>query len=397
MKMIKLLKEYNGEDEGTVVEVDEDTAAKLIKEGVAEEYVEDQKEQDEQDENETKEMDMPNIVVKKDKVKRPGLEILQKIFKGEAPKQEITIKAPTGQNEATAADGGNLVYHELANDIFGLMTTGSVIYPKTRKYPVGDRANGVKIPYWDKGGVVGQTQQPRGFWLAEAASKTNTKVTFGQHDLALGKLAFLIPLTDEIMEDVSILKALILEEVRNKIGWDMDNAILNLSTATSGMMGVFDVGSANFLVEPVAHAATYTAAIIRDIVGGVAPSLRGGAEWYMSNQAWVAICGALGPGVANQYNLLADPKAMTLDGKPVNIMEQMANFGTDGDVLLGNFNAGYVCATKGDIKVDISKDFRFDYDETILRLVVRVAGAPVVRSMTLPDTSVVSAFSTCSK
>jgi len=66
----------------------------------------------------------------------------------------------------------------------------------------------------------------------------------------------------------------------------------------------------------------------------------------------------------------------------------------NGSVLFGNFGLGYAVAKKGEIKLDISKDIRFDYDETILRCVLRIAGAPTVRKQTLPDSTVVSAFAT---
>ena len=397
-------KDHDELDVGSVVEVSDEVAKTLIDGEQAEEYSEkvekkeielEIKEVLDIDEDEEIAEDDAKIEVKKASTKFENLIDAVKALKSGKIK-ELTCKAATGLNETTAADGGNLVDTPLLNKVFDFAMQGAVIAPKCQKFTVGPNANGAKLTYLDNGGAIGQTALPRGYWISEAAQKTASKFAYGQHDLTLGKLIYYIPITDELMQDVPTLESWIMTQLNGKAAWDVDNAILNLSVATSGMMGILDVGSANFITTPVAHAAPWTAAIVYSVVSGVMPSLRGGSEWYMGNSSWSNIAQALGGGTTTStVPLVADVKMQTLAGYKVNVMEQMGAFGA-GQVVFGNFAAGYVLADKGSMKVDISKDIRFDYDETVLRIVYRVLGAPVVREQTLPDATVVAAFATTS-
>jgi len=335
---------------------------------------------------------------------------VQKLISGES--KEITLrtsaygkaladaeeKAPTGLNESTDDSGGFLVTHELADNIYGVAMQGSVLIPRVEVLPVGPNANGMKIPYVDNSGAISRTATPRGYWIAEGGQKYASKITFGQHDMGLGKLIMYIPITDELLEDRMGLQAWVLGNLRAKMGWMVDDAMWNLSTGTSGMMGILDAASAAFRTAPVAHANPYTPAIVNALISGVCPSLRGGAEWFTGNASWAAIAGTaggVGPGVTLSTVPLVDVQLKRLGGYPVNVVEQLGAFGS-GQVVFGNWREGYKLIQKGDIKLDISKDVRFDFDETVLRMVLRIAGCPVVREMTLPDASQVAAFSTTS-
>jgi HK97 family phage major capsid protein len=320
---------------------------------------------------------------------------LMAIAKGEI--KEFTVKAATGLNETTAADGGNLVTHGITQ-LWDFAQQGAVIAPKCQEIAVPPNNNGMKVPYLDNSGSISRTSTPRGYWISEAGQKVATKFGFGQHDLSLGKLIFYVPMTDEIIEDVNYLESWVASYISgSRVGWMVDDAILNLATTTSGMIGLFDAGGANFITTPVAHNATYTGGIVHSIISGVMPSLRGGSEWYMSNSTWAEIQADIGGGVTASTVPLVDVNMNRLAGYNVNIMEQMAAFGSTGDILFGNFGVGYKLIKKGDVKIDVSKDVRFEYDETVYRFVLRIAGAPVVREQTLPDGNTVAAFATTSK
>ena len=396
----KLIQEWLNGDikvvKDSILELDEATAKELVEKGIAEEY-KPELEKKEIEDKVKKEIKMSEVKVEvvKNEVKYKDMHsVVQGLLNKEM--QEVTIKAPTGINETTAADGGNLVYHELADQIYGFAMQGAIIEPKCEKIPVGPNANGKKLPYLDNSGAISRTATPRGYWVAEGGQKTATKIAWGQHDLSLGKLIMYVPLTDEILEDSAGLQSYVVNQIKGKMAWMVDDAILNLATATSGMIGVFDAAGDNFRVQGATHADPYTGDLVYQIISGIMPTLQGGSEWYMSNSTWQHICGDLGGGTTVSTVPLVDVKGKVLAGYPVNVMEQMAAFGgaTNGSILLGNFRDGYKLVTKGEIKMDISKDIRFDYDETVLRFVLRIAGAPVLREQTLPDSTVVAAFST---
>lgn len=402
---IKLLQDYKEGEvnliKDSILEVDEVTSKSLLENKIAELY----NEKEEQEEIKEKVMSLEEK--KEVKVEKSTIEIVKQepkykdmhsVVKALINKDiaEVTIKVPTGINETTAADGGNLVYHEMSNQIYGFAMQGAIIEPKCEKIPVGPNANGKRLPYLDNSGAISRTATPRGYWVAEGGQKTATKIAWGQHDLSLGKLIMYVPLTDEILEDRVGLESYVINQVKGKMAWMVDDAILNLATTTSGMIGVFDAGAANFRVSAGTHADPWTGTVVYDTISGVMPSLRGSSEWYMSNSTWQHVCGDLGGATTVSTVPVLDIYGMRLAGYKVNIMEQMAAFGgsANGSVLFGDFSSGYKIITKGEIKLDISKDIRFDYDETVLRLVLRVAGAPVIREQTLPDNTTVAAFST---
>ena len=402
--LIKLLKEIKKDDivltKDSIIEVDEKTAKEYVEAKNAEMYTEEVKKEEAKEVKkevikETKSM-ANEIEVTRNEPKYKSLgHAIKALVDGSEKELSIGQKAVTGLNENAADSGGNLINHEMTQ-LYDFAMAGAIIAPKCQKWTIGANSNGVKIPYLDNSGAMNSTSTPRGYWLAEGAQKTATKITFGQHDLTMKKLVYYVPLTDEIIQDVPYLTSYVTSQVRGQLARMVDYAILNLSTATSGMIGIFDAGGANFLTEPVAHAATYTGAIINGLVSGVMPELRGGSEFYMSNSTWAGVMGTLGAGTTVSSVPLVNINEMTIMGYPVNIVPTMAVFGGTGDIVFGNFLAGYVLADKGDIKIDTDSSIRFDYDETVLRLVYRVCGAPVIREQTLIDTTVVSAFATTS-
>ena len=74
----------------------------------------------------------------------------------------------------------------------------------------------------------------------------------------------------------------------------------------------------------------------------------------------------------------------TLLGRPVIPIEQCASVGTIGDIILGDYNNGYLLAEKGGIKSDMSIHVRFVYDESVFRFVLRVDGQPLRASAMTP-------------
>ena len=400
---IKLMSEVKGLKAGSVVECEDAEGQTLIDAKSAQKWDETAEKADliqsevraMTKEIESKEATVPvtkeaKIEVRdnpKGEIKSLG-ELFQKIATKEIAQYEI--KAPTGINETTTTEGGFLVTHGITDKIYGVAIGGSIIYDKCEKVPVGDKMNGMKIPYMNASNT--RTSTPRGYWVAEGGQKTATKFTFGQWDADLGKLIFYVPLTDEIMQDRAGLEAWVMGMIRGKLGWMLDDAILNLAAATSGMVGVFDATANAFKTTPVGTAST--GAYLNQLTSGVMPSLRGGAEWYMSNARWQTLVAAIGTGTTVSTQPILNLSQNTINGQKVNVMEQMAASGSAGDILYGNFPVGYVCLQKGGIQVDISKDIRFDYDETVLRFVLRVAGRPVIATQTPPDNVPVAAFST---
>lgn len=410
---IKLLKEVKGTPAGSVVEADEIHAKSLVADALATEWTKEVQDAEakevadaeqalvaKQEKIMTEAIVVPvenkdiNIIVKQP-AKNTFVDAVKGIMSGKL--DQVVLKAPSGQNEGTAGEGGVLVYQGM-DTLHGALMLGSVVYPRCEMIrSFGPNEYGRFIPYRDESTLT-TTSTPRTYAPGEGNAKTPTKMAFNRHDLKLGTDAAVVYLTEEILSDVNYLEQYIVGACRGKLGWMADFNVLKgtYSAAVQGCIGVFDGGAANFYVEPVAHAATYTGVIIQKIISGVDPKLRAGAEWYMSNSMHVTLMGQLGPGttVSTQPIMSADGKMLA--GYPVNVLTQMSAFGAAGDILFGNFAAGYAVGQKGDIVMTRSNDVAFLTDEVVLRFTLRYLGAPTYRKYAPVDSVTVAAFSSTS-
>lgn len=383
----------------SIVDADDVTAKELIEAKSAIEYVEEvivaeaKEVKQAIEQKEVKEVKHNIKVI--ESPKKMFADGIKSLARGEI--KEIVLKAPTGQDETDNADGKYLVYQGM-DTLRGALMQDSVIFPKCEKITsFGPSEYGRFIPYRDES-TLNTTSAPRTYAPGEGGAKTPVKMAFNRHDLKLGTDTCVVYLTDEILSDVGYIEQYIVSSMRGKLGWMADYNILKgtYNAAVQGCIGVFDAGAANFYVEPIAHAATYTGNIINKIISGVDAKLRAGAEWYMSNSVWSTLVGQLGSGTTVSTQPLFSNNNMTLAGYPINIMAQMSAFGSAGDILFGNFARGYTVAQKGEIVLAKSTDYAFLTDEVVLRATMRYMGAPTYRKYQGVDAVDVAAFSSTS-
>lgn len=406
---IKLIKDYFSAKAGQVIECKDEDGQTLIKDGhtlytdemlaadkalVIEKFKEDNKMTIENEVKEVKkEITAPNVIVKTPK--KGLVDAIKDLKSGKL--NEIELRAPTGQDETDDADGKYLVYQGM-DTLRGALMMDSVIWPKCQKITsFGPNEYGRFIPYRDES-TVNTTSSPRIYAPGEGTAKTPSKQAFNRHDLKLGTDAVVVYLTDEILSDVNYIEQYVINSVKGKMGWQADYNILSgtYSAAVQGCIGVLDAGANNFRVAPVAHAATNTGVIVNDVIAGVDPRLRAGAEWYISNSMWSILVGQLGSGTTVSTQPLFSNNNMTLAGYPVNIMTQRVARNSAFDLLFGNFSAGYCVGEKGGIQMSVSKDLAFLTDEVVLRFTHRYLGAPTYRKYQGIDAMDVAAFSVTS-
>ena len=398
---LKLTKKLNDLEPGTVIEVKDTEADALIKEGhtvytdaeaaaekvaAAKVYRESAEKEAIMEEKEIKkEVAAPAVVGTKSTNTLGSIhEIATKLMSGEV--KELTTKVPAGMNEDTAnADGGYLVSHEIYGEILGRLFEGGKVYPKVKKIQVGPNYNGMKLPYLN---ITGQTTttQPRLYRLAEGGVKTPTKFTFGQHNCSLVKLIALVPITQELLQDKVTLESYVFSQLKGQFAWRLDNDLLYGTAGGTGHIGILDASGAAFLATNIAHGATPSVTMVNNVINGVAPQVRNGAEWFVSGDMWAYIMATMGPGVANVLVPIAFEAGgnRTLQGYPVNLVDGMVAHNTAKDMLFMNPKE-LVVIEKGGLAIDISKEFYFDTDQVALRFVMRTAGAPVFAKYTAGD------------
>lgn len=311
--------------------------------------------------------------------------------------------AATGQNLTTDADGGYLVPPEYASELLTFAQSASVIYPSVRHTPVsGNRLIENYVKQDTRGDTTSSLRGRSGvlaYWLAEAAQYTASMMKFGQIDTALTKLTGLAYATDEMLEDLPALGAILADGFRDEFAFKIDDAILN-GSGTNMPKGVLNSGN-NALVtvakEAEQAAATVNLANIVKMYNALPASMRSEAVWYCNQDVETAliqmlmqtgtvssdgesavekVAGNIGMPIFLPAGGLTDAPNGRLFGIPLHPVEQCAALGSVGDLVLMVPDA-YRWIEKGGIKAQTSIHVRFDYDETAFKFTYRCNGYPL--------------------
>ena len=306
-------------------------------------------------------------------------------------KRLLPLKA-TGANEAIPSQGGYLVQQDIAAGIQeNMWGVGSVL---SQFNPINVSGNGLSIRAIDEtsraeGSRMGGV---RGYWMAEAATKTASQPKFRTIDLKLKKVAALVYATDELLEDSSALEGWIMNSVPNELRFMVEDSIID-GTGIGMPLGILRSGA---LVQAVR---TDEDEIDAADIGRMWAARYVGANDYVwfANPAIMPQIYQLQVGNVPVYQSgMSGYTQMpygTIFGRPIIENEYCPVLGDVGDLLLAS-PSQYALITKGGIQAASSIHVNFVYDETAFRFVYRVDGEPIwASSVTAYDgTNTISPF-----
>ena len=199
------------------------------------------------------------------------------------------------------------------------------------------------------------------------------------------KLACLVPVTEEQMEDGPLIDSYLNRKVPDKLDWMISDAIIN-GNGTGKPLGILDAAAGGTVAET--RTATAAQVVLHDDILGLWGHLY--APWRM-NSVWL-----INPAVEEKLNILAYSGApaatgtpiymppgglsatpyATLMGRPVIPHQACAAAGSKGDIILADFNQ-YLSVTKtSGMRSDVSIHMYFDTDQVAFRFIIRVGGEP---------------------
>ena len=302
------------------------------------------------------------------------------------------LNAATGLNETIPSDGGFLVQQDFSTNLIEQVYETGILASRAERIPISGNSNSIKLNGVDetsraagsRGGGI------RGYWADEAAEKTASKPKFRKIELDLKKLVGLCYATDELLEDAAALEAYISKGFVSEFGFLIDDALVN-GTGAGMPLGVLNAGCLVTQAKEVGQAATTVVAEnVINMFARLFASSRSNAAWFINQNVEPQLHTmsiAVGTGGQLIYmppGGLSQSAYGTLLGRPVIPIEQCASVGTVGDIILGDYNNGYILAEKGGIKSDMSIHVRFIYDESVFRFVLRVDGQPLRASAMTP-------------
>jgi HK97 family phage major capsid protein len=288
--------------------------------------------------------------------------------------------AASGLNETIGPDGGYLVAQQRVEGIRERMYEQGQLLNRVNKQPIGAGFNGVKLFAVDEASRADGSRfgGVRVYWTAEAGEKLPSRPKFREIDLKLKKVAGLVYLTDELLQDAVALEAYINRILPLELMFAVENSII-YGTGAGMPLGFINSGAAVTVTRTTPGAITY-----QDIMAMWsrmwAPS-RSTAVWLIDQSVESNLYGmslAVGVGGVPVYmpaGGISGAPFSTLFGRPVIPYEHGAALGTPGDIALVD-PSQYTLIDKGGVQSASSIHVRFIFDETVLRFVYRVDGAP---------------------
>ncbi|MDP9192291.1 MAG: phage major capsid protein [Acidobacteriota bacterium] len=310
---------------------------------------------------------------------------------GRADGRLLEINAALGANEAVPSEGGFLVQTDFQPGILQRIWETGQLFRKTDNTTVGPNSNGLKINAIDEtsratgsrwGGV-------RGYWLAEAATKTSSKPTFRQMELTLNKLAAVFYATDELLQDTQALEQEVAKSFMGELAFLVDDALIR-GTGSGMPLGILNsTGTLEVAAVGGQDADTIIAENVWDMFFRMHPSSVARGEWYVNYgvmpqlQQLSAVVGVGGvPLFLPPGGMSASPYG-TLLGRPINVIEHASALGDVGDIIFADWNA-YKTISKGGVQTASSIHVAFLTDETAFRWVLRVDGQPKFNTVLTP-------------
>ncbi len=286
--------------------------------------------------------------------------------------------APTTYgSESVNEDGGFAVPPDFRTAIMQRVEGEDSIFSMVDVQPVS--GNKLSLPQdseapWD-------TSQGIQFnWVGEGKVIPQSKPKLDDLEMKLHKLAALVPLTDELVEDAPALSSWLMRKAPEKLTSVLNNVIID-GDGIAKPMGMLRSGS-KIAVSSNSGTGKVTAADISAMWGRLYAKLRGRAVWLINQDVEAQLQMLVMPGTNPSVPLYVPPGGFserpyaTLLGRPVYSFEAMKEVGTEGDIMLVD-PSQYLAGIKGGqsgLRTDVSMHLYFDTDHLAFRFIMRVGG-----------------------
>ena len=301
------------------------------------------------------------------------------------------VRAPTGAGETDASSGGFLVQTDFANTILTRAYEMGQILQRVTRLPLGDNANGIKIPGIDETSRVTGSRWGgvQSYWLAEGDTVTATRPKFRLIELDLKKLMSVWYITDELMQSAPMVSAIAEQAFSEEIRFMTEDSIFR-GDGTGKPRGLLNATCKVTVAKQTGQASkTVLKENIDNMWSQCWARSRSNAVWFINQDvepqlySLVQVVGTAGVPVYLPANGLSGAPYGTLYDRPVIPVEYCESLGTEGDIVLADFSQ-YVLVDKGAAQQQSSIHVRFLYDEMVFRIIYRVDGAPTWHSSLTP-------------
>jgi HK97 family phage major capsid protein len=310
----------------------------------------------------------------------PGDRIAGKATGTVDPRLRSRIRAASGMNEATPAEGGFLVGTEQSTALIQKAYAMADLASRCNRVPIGAGFNGLSAPF------IKETSRATGSRLGgvrvyrknEGAAATAAAPEFGLLDIKLEDMIGLCYATNDLIQDASALGAIIERSFAQEFSFKLDDEIVE-GTGNGQCLGITKAAALVTVdAEGGQTADTIKMANIDKMWAALWNPSRGRAVWLINQEDLPQLSALQYPGGAPAYmpagGLSGSPFG-TLKGRPVIEIEQASALGDKGDIILVDLGE-YVLIDKGGVQAAQSLHVKFTTNEMAFRWVYRVNGQP---------------------
>ena len=314
---------------------------------------------------------------------------------------DIKRKGGTGINEAVGEEGGFLVPTEMSAAIYKKALGDGVDFAgQTDRFPVGGNSQSFPVAREDSRATGSRHGGVTGYWVDEGAQFTASQPKFDKMQLRLHKLAVLVYVTSEMLEDPILpIDRYLTDLASDEINFMVNDALIRGDGVTKplGILKVDGNGAAvTGLPTLTINRSNANRVGMEDLDSmweRMPPRYRGLSQWLANQEVekefkklhyqHIVVDG--GGSNPSAYPILSETLTRDQDGvqringRPVIITEFAEALGTRGDVMLAVW-PHYATIVKGGsaggVKSAMSIHLRFDFDESVFRFTFRIDGKP---------------------
>jgi HK97 family phage major capsid protein len=296
------------------------------------------------------------------------------------PRLSQILNAPTtyGQ-ESVGADGGFAVPPVFREGIVEKVMGEDSLWGRTDLQETSSNNFTVPVDETTPWGTTGV----QAYWTGEGAIKTQSKPSLGEVTIKLDKLAAIVPVTDELLEDAPALDRYLRRKAENVFDFKLNYALLQGTGAGMPMGLLNSPGTISVAKEGGQAADTLKYENILAMWQRLYAPFRSNAVWItnqsvevqLNTMSYVPAGGTTIPVYLPAGGVSGSPYA-TLMGRPVIYSQATNELGDKGDIILADLRQYLAVRKVGGMRSDVSIHLWFDYDVTAFRFVLRVGGQP---------------------
>lgn len=301
--------------------------------------------------------------------------------------ERIRNAPTTAGNEGAGPDGGFAVPPAFLAGIDNLIQAEDSLWGRTTMYSTSSNnimlTVNAKTPWDTSGGILA-------YWDGELDQLTQSKPALERRYLELNKMTCLVPVSNELLRDASMMSTFVPQEMARKMVFKLNLAVVQ-GNGVSQPLGILNSPALISVAKEGSQVADTLVAnnVIKMWSRCYAPS-RASAVW-LANQdiepqlykmslpgtdnTGAAVTG-WGMGIYQPAGGFSQSPYSTLFGRPIIFTQACETLGDLGDIILADLSEYMTIAASSGPQFATSMHLYFDYDAEAFRATWRVAGQP---------------------